>query len=368
MTLFKAILEANQRLGSDRKAPLLDVPQFRGALPLAALTCIDARLNHLLPDVLGVPESEFIWLRNSGNIILDPMSMMMRTLALACAVKGGREIVIIGHTDCHVRKTSMMELTDRLKALGIERSRLPENLHEFFGLFASERQNVMKACETIRSSPLIGPKIPVHGLLVDIETGRLEWVVNGYETFVTASAPITVGAAADELGGTSGLAPLPKMAGFDMGEMKFPEMKIGELAGDVKQTIGTAEKLMTELKHRDLVPAWQTAKDLAAEVKEAARDAREVAHQARQVARDVRAMQPAELFAILSRTLDESRKYRIIGSDQKQYGPVSGAKLLDWLAGGLIGSETAVQMDGSKGWQKLSELAAAKAHKLPLSR
>ena len=52
---------------------------------------------------------------------------------------------------------------------------------KFFGLFASERQNVLRAAEFIRQSPLIGPKTPVHGLLVDINNGRLETIVNGYQ-------------------------------------------------------------------------------------------------------------------------------------------------------------------------------------------
>ena len=66
---------------------------------MAALTCIDARLNPLIPEVLGIPEELFIWLRNAGNIIFDSLSSMTRTLALACAIKGGKEIAIIGHTD-----------------------------------------------------------------------------------------------------------------------------------------------------------------------------------------------------------------------------------------------------------------------------
>ena len=32
----------------------------------------------------------------------------MRSLALACAVKGGEEIAIIGHTDCQICKTTTM--------------------------------------------------------------------------------------------------------------------------------------------------------------------------------------------------------------------------------------------------------------------
>jgi carbonic anhydrase len=89
-------------------------------------------------------------LRNAGNIIFDPMSSMTRTLALACAVKGGREIAIIGHTDCRVRATSVNDLIERFRALGVDRFKLPDNLVEFFGLFASERQNVINAVTFVR--------------------------------------------------------------------------------------------------------------------------------------------------------------------------------------------------------------------------
>ena len=149
----------------------------------------------------------------------------MRSLALACAVKGGKEIAIIGHTDCQVCKTTAMQLLDKLKALGVDRHQLPDNLNEFFGMFGSERQNVIKACDIVRHSPLIGPKIPVHGFLVDIETGKLEWIVNGYEAWQTLPA------ASDAIKGAGPMTEaLGSFAAFNLGEMKFPEAKIGELA------------------------------------------------------------------------------------------------------------------------------------------
>ncbi len=147
----------------------------------------------------------------------------MRSLALACAVKGGKEIAIIGHTDCLVAKTTTMQLIDRLRAMGVERHLLPDNINEYFGIFSSERQNIMKACEIVRSSPLIGPKIPVHGLLVDIETGKVEWLVNGYQALET------IGSRWSEVVKSGGqtVDALKSLADFKIGEMKFPETKIG---------------------------------------------------------------------------------------------------------------------------------------------
>src|SRR5258706_6045630 len=113
-----------------------------------------------------------------------------------------------------------MQLLDLLKAAGVERAGLPENLNEFFGMFATERQNVIKACDIVRHSPLIGVKTPVHGLLVDIETGKLEWLVNGYEVWPRPAAPVKnvfaslAGASTEELGGGP-------MTGFQLGQMEI---------------------------------------------------------------------------------------------------------------------------------------------------
>src|SRR5271156_947445 len=135
MRLFESIIDANHRaVAGDNSAGLHPV-EFADELPVIALTCIDPRLNALFPNVLGIPAEQFIWLRNAGNIITGTLSSTMRSLALACAVKGGREIAIIGHTDCQVAKTPTTVLLDQLKALGVERSRLPDNINEFFGTF-----------------------------------------------------------------------------------------------------------------------------------------------------------------------------------------------------------------------------------------
>src|SRR5512140_2033389 len=188
MRLFEAIIDANHRAVAGDQSAGLHPTEFESELPVVALTCIDVRLNPLLPEVLGVPKEQFIWLRNAGNIITGPLSSTMRSLALACVVKGGKEIAIIGHTDCLVGKTSTMDLIERLKAMGVERQLLPDNLNEYFGIFSSERQNVLKAVDLVRQSPLLGGRIPVHGLVVDTDSGRLEWVSNGYDAPRTIQA------------------------------------------------------------------------------------------------------------------------------------------------------------------------------------
>jgi carbonic anhydrase len=247
MQLFEAIVDANHRAVAGDASAGLRPADYADSLPVIALTCIDPRLNAFFPNALALPGEQFIWLRNAGNIVTSTMSSTMRSLALACAVKGGREIAIIGHTDCLVCRTTTMTLLDEFKALGVERGDLPENLTEFFGLFGSERQNVIKATDLVRQSPLIGRKVPVHGFLIDIASGKLDWLVNGYQTLLTG---VPVG---KTTGGSSSMVELGRISNLDIGEMKFPGIKIGDAAApqyqnqDKTNQIGTRETPPTGL-------------------------------------------------------------------------------------------------------------------------
>lgn len=242
MRLFEAILEANHRAVAGDSNAGIHPDDFANELPVVALTCIDPRLNRLFPEVIGIHEDQFIWLRNAGNIIFDPMSSMTRTLALACAVKGGREIAIIGHTDCKVGQTNMSALIDRFKAIGIDRSKLPDDLMSFFGMFASERQNVSRGVDFVRSSPLIGPNIPVHGLVVDVNTGRLEWIVNGYDVLARGTVPAQAAPQPEQ-----GLKDFASLMPFKVPDFKMPDVKIGEIATEVKELAAQAQQVAQDV-------------------------------------------------------------------------------------------------------------------------
>ncbi len=265
MRLFESILDANHRAVAGDASAGLHPAEFADSLPVVALTCVDPRLNAYFPNVLALPGEQFIWLRNAGNIITSTLSSTMRSLALSCAVKGGREIAVIGHTDCQICKTPTLALLDKLKALGVDRSRLPENINDFFGTFGSERQNVIKACDLIRNSPLIGPKIPVHGLLLDLETGKLDWLVNGYETLQTRAMPGLPGNVSAPQPGDL-MESLGVFKDFALGEMKFPELKIGEVASHVGNVLAQEAGNLEAQLGRQIAPAAASVEPVAGQV------------------------------------------------------------------------------------------------------
>jgi len=46
--------------------------------------------------------------------------------------------------------------------------------------------------------------------------------------------------------------------------------------------------------------------------------------------------------------------YRIIGADQKQYGPVSADEMRQWIAEGRVNAQTLIQAEGQTDWRPLS--------------
>lgn len=180
MRLFEAILDANHRaLAGDARAGLRPT-EFPDSLPVAVLTCFDPRLHPLMPEVLGVSEADFIWVTNAGNLVTTPLSSACLTLGLACVTHGAKEIAVIGHTDCLFCHLLPTELDHHLRSWGIETSRSGERVKQFLQALTDERTNVIRSTDSLRNSPLIPKHVPVHGLLVDVGSGRLDWVVNGY--------------------------------------------------------------------------------------------------------------------------------------------------------------------------------------------
>lgn len=322
MRLVEAILERNHRR-ADARDPLDPAPHA-DSLPVVVLSCVDARLNELLPAALGLPADQIIWVRTPGNLVTGPLASAVRSLALACSLEGGREILIIGHSDCRLCRSGMVELLAGFERLGVRRERLPENVREFFGLFASEEQNVRQGAESVRNSPLIAARVAVHGLLVDTATGRLNWLVNGYQTTpatetVAGRVRQAIKTAGDVIGAVGDLPAIQ----FSMPEVRIGSFTVpgfGNLSGD-GESLDTKDDEAVGTRATSAPPP-----DLP-----------------RPPALDWR------LF------IEPERIYRVIGEDKKVYA-TAGRKLLHWLAEKRVDGSTPVQVDDGGAWHKLEQI------------
>ena len=118
---------------------------------------------------------------------------------------------------------------------------------EYFGLFGTERQNILRGVELIRASPLIGAKVPVHGLLIDVQTGRLEWVANGYQALenVTAGKVGELFKRADHV-----LDAFAKIGDAATEDLQLPVTKIGAAIGAAHEWLNKAEVVSQTVREK----------------------------------------------------------------------------------------------------------------------
>jgi carbonic anhydrase len=128
---------------------------------LAILTCMDARID--LAGALGIEIGDAHVIRNAAGLASDDA---IRSLAVSQQLLGTRWIVVIGHTRCGLEEADEADLRGR-----IQRS-TGTSTDIAFGSFANLEATVRAQVETLRSHPVL-LRVPVYGLIYEVETGRM---------------------------------------------------------------------------------------------------------------------------------------------------------------------------------------------------
>lgn len=183
--MLDEILANNQRFLQQSPPPIIGhAPRKRTAV----VTCMDCRLVQMFEAALGLERGDIVELRTAGATISQPEreqanNDLIRSLAGAIYLLGVREVIVVGHTQCGLSHVEAAALTASMQALGVDPQRLieqerldnVENLVRWVGAFNDVHVNVQEVVQTIRQSPYL-PQIPVHGLVIDINTGALSVV------------------------------------------------------------------------------------------------------------------------------------------------------------------------------------------------
>ena len=151
----------------------------------AVVTCMDCRLVTMFEPALGLQRGDVLELRTAGATISIPerphaANDLIRSLACGIYLLGVSNVLVIGHTECGLSRVNPVVLTASMQAQGIDPQKLIEQeklgsidgLVSWLGAFSDLHFNVKEVVSVIRNSPYL-PKLPVHGLVIDINTGAL---------------------------------------------------------------------------------------------------------------------------------------------------------------------------------------------------
>lgn len=176
------ILAANETfVGKHQPAHLSHLPRRR----IAIVTCMDTRLTHLFEEALGLHRGDVLQIRTAGATISEGQEVngdLIRSLAGAIYLLGVREVAVVGHTDCGLSHGDLARVTAAMQALGVDPETLPEkgaDLLRWLGTFQDVRENTARTARAIRTSPYLPRGIPVHALVIDVQSGKLEMIERG---------------------------------------------------------------------------------------------------------------------------------------------------------------------------------------------
>jgi carbonic anhydrase len=154
---------------------------------LVVLSCMDTRLEELLPKAMNMRNGDIKHVKSAGAVVSHPFGSIMRSILVAIYELNAAEVMVIGHYDCGMSVIDAKRVMNSMTEKGVN----PENISvlEHAGInlknwlhgFDCVDDSVKVSVHTIKNHPLLPPSIPVHGLLIDPATGRLDVVVNGYD-------------------------------------------------------------------------------------------------------------------------------------------------------------------------------------------
>ncbi|MBM7587920.1 carbonic anhydrase [Bacillus pakistanensis] len=186
MTLLQEILSYNEEFVAEKKYEPFITTKFPDKR-LVILTCMDTRLVELLTKAINMKNGDVKIVRNAGAVVAHPFGSIMRSLLVAVYELQADEILVIGHHDCGMAGINSEKVFSSMKERGITQETIDTvsyagiNLDEWLQGFSSVEESVSHSVDMIKNHPLLVRSVPVHGLVIEPSTGKLDLVVDGYK-------------------------------------------------------------------------------------------------------------------------------------------------------------------------------------------
>jgi carbonic anhydrase len=155
---YERILEENSRFSEAYDRSVLTAAPLTG---IAILSCMDARID--VEDALGLRVGDAHIIRNAGGFATQDA---IRSLVVSQQLLGTREILVIAHTGCGLHGADETVIRRRVQATTSHATDL------VFGAFPDLEAMVREQVRVLRGHPALLP-VPIHGLVYEVETGRL---------------------------------------------------------------------------------------------------------------------------------------------------------------------------------------------------
>ena len=186
MSLISDILDHNASFVAHREYEPFRTDRFPDK-KLVIITCMDTRLVELLPRAMNVRQGDAKVIKNAGAIVSHPFGSVMRSILVAVYELNAREVAVVGHHQCGMTGLSCGRILDKARSRGVSDETMDTLRHCGVDLdrwlcgFDTVEDGVRASVDVIRHHPLLPKDVPVHGMIIHPETGKLDLLVDGYQ-------------------------------------------------------------------------------------------------------------------------------------------------------------------------------------------
>lgn len=185
MSLITKMLEHNQQFVETQQYKEFLTTKFPDKR-MVILTCMDTRLVELLPKAMNLRNGDAKLIKNAGAIVSHPFGSIMRSIIVAVYELGAHEVVVVGHHGCGMTGLNSADVLAKAKERGVSADVLDTLTHSGIDLagwltgFDHVEEGIVNSVNMIRNHPLLPKDLPVHGLIIHPETGKLDMIEDGY--------------------------------------------------------------------------------------------------------------------------------------------------------------------------------------------
>ncbi|MGG3466446.1 carbonic anhydrase [Neobacillus pocheonensis] len=186
MTILNEMLEHNQKFVENHEYEKYETTKYPNK-KMVILTCMDTRLLELLPKALNLGNGDAKIIKDAGAILSHPFGSVMRSILIAVYQLKAQEVLVVAHHDCGMSGLTPEPVIESMKERGISEETIDTltysgiDIKQWLHGFDNVTESVENSVGIIKNHPLMPKGVPVHGLVIDPKTGKLDLIVNGYQ-------------------------------------------------------------------------------------------------------------------------------------------------------------------------------------------
>lgn len=185
--LLQKILDYNKQFVENKEY----VPYEATKMPqkrMVVVSCMDARLIELLPKALDIHNGDAKIIKNAGGTITHAFGSIMQSVVTSVYELNADEIYIVGHHRCGMSQSNPKGTLQKILDRGVSSPEILSAI-EYAGIdlekwlfgFDNVEDSIQASIDLVRNHPFIPKDVPVHGLVMDPHTGKLDLLVDGYK-------------------------------------------------------------------------------------------------------------------------------------------------------------------------------------------